>query len=107
MHLHQLWKPSLTIHSAHYHEIPVTSHIVRQKSGLVQKLSLGNQNIKVKIKQKNLCFFVLTSSYSEGQRKLAPTHAFSLMQARQKVSNARGVQGCDGEGAVQMQGRNG
>jgi len=69
-------------------------------------LSLENQNIKIKIKQKNLGFFVLTSSYFEGQMKQAATHACSLMQVQQKVSNIRGVQGCDGQGTVQVQGRN-
>lgn len=69
MHLqHKIRKSPLTVHSAHYHETLVTSHIDRQKSDLVQKLSLGNQNTKIKIKWKNLCFFVLTSSYSEGSR---------------------------------------
>lgn len=102
---HQAQNPPPAIHSALYHEILVTSHIVRQKSDLVQKLSLGNENIKIKIKWKNLSCLVLTSSYSEGQRKQAPTHACSLMQVGHKPSNARGVQRCDREGAAQTQGR--
>lgn len=54
----------------------------------------------------NLCSFVLASSYSEGQRKQAPTHACSLMQAGQKVSSAKAAQGWDEEGAVWMEGSN-
>lgn len=65
----QVWKPPLTIHSAHYNEILPPFHTVRQNSDLVQKFCLGNQNTKIEIKWKNPCFCVLTSLYSEGQRK--------------------------------------
>lgn len=55
--------------SVHYCEILLQFHTVRQNSDLVQKLCLGNLNIKIKIKWRNLHFCVLTTSYSEGQRK--------------------------------------
>lgn len=58
------------------------------------------------MKWKNLYFLVLTSPYCERHKKQTPAHACSHVQARQKVSNVRGAQGCDGEKVVQMQGRN-
>lgn len=74
--------------SVHYCEILLPFHTVRQNSDLVQKLCLGNLNIKIKIKWRNLHFCVLTTSYS-GAKEVG-----SNLCLQPHASGAESLQSC-------------